>query len=234
MNVLLDLECHTGLLHYHTECNVKRLGLGCSLLVITAVNGVLWIICVLHVSTCEFGIELHVNKVLYELLIEFIYRPELSCEINHRTCLALLVHHKERRNTCSLCHKGVICTECRCYMYDTCTILGCNIVTGNYTESIGRSIDNHVTILDKRFNPWEKLCVVHSNEVGTLILSNNAVRHNLVTGLVLPKWKFCTGRIEMRCKQCLRKNHCYRLACVAVICLYCNVINLWTHTKCCV
>ena len=51
VDMLLNLEGDTTLLHYHAECNIKSLGLRCSLLIILAINSILRIVSVLHIGT---------------------------------------------------------------------------------------------------------------------------------------------------------------------------------------
>ena len=119
-------------------------------------------------------------------------------------------------------------------MHDTCTVLGSNVVTWNNTESVGRCINGLVTLLNHRLHPWIELCIVHANEVGTLILSNHAIRNHLVASLVLLKWELSAGRVEVRRQQWFCKYHGDRLTAVAVICLHCNIVNLWTYAECCI
>ena len=119
-------------------------------------------------------------------------------------------------------------------MYDTCTILCRDIVTGDYTERIGRCINELIALLSYRLYPWEELGIVHAYKVCTLVLCNNAVRNNLVAGLVFFKRELCTSRIEVCRKQCLCKNHSDRLSIVAVVCLHCDIVNLWTDTESCI
>ena len=229
--MFLYLEGDTSLFQYHAKHNVKSLGLGCRLVIVTAVNCKLWIVGILHISTCEFCIFFYIYTVVHKLLVQFIHCPELTGEVNHRTSLALLVHHKERRNTCSLGNECVIGTESRSDMHDTCTVLGSHIVTRDDTERICRSVYDIVAILGNRFYPWEQLSIVHAYKIGTLVLTHNAIRNNLVTCIVLLHREFGTGRVEVSRQQSLCKHNCYGLTSVAIVCLHCNVVNLWTNAE---
>ena len=229
--VLLNLECQTGLLENHTERNVKSLGFCRSLLVVTAVNSILWIVCILHISRSEFCILFNIYKICNEIIVKFIDCPELTGEVNHRTSLTLLVNHEKRRDARSLCHESIVGTECRSNMNDTCTVLSSNIVTGDNAESLGRCINDILTLFLHRFHPWEQLCIVHTYEVTTLVLGNHLVRNNLVTRLVLFERHFSTGRVEVRCQKRLCKHQCHRLSIVCIVCLHRNVVNLWTYAK---
>ena len=116
-------------------------------------------------------------------------------------------------------------------MNDTCTIFSCHIVTWDNTESLGRSIYDILALLLHRLHPWEQLRVVHTYKVATLVLGNHLVWNNLVTGLIILERHLGTCRIEVCRQQWLGKNQSHRLAIVAVVCLHCNVVNLWTNTK---
>ena len=135
--MLFNLESNATLLHHHTKGDIECFGFCSGNIIILAVNSILGVVSILHIRTGKFLIQILIDAVVYKILVKLIDRPEFTCKINHRTGFALLVHHKQRRNACSLCHKGIIGTESRRNVYNTCTILCCNIVSGNHTESIG-------------------------------------------------------------------------------------------------
>ena len=231
VNVFLNLEHLVLLFQRYAKNNVQCFGLCSRLLVETAIYGICRVVGVFHIGAGIFRILLNVHAVLHKHLIEFVYCPEFSCKIHHRTGFALLVHHKERGDACGLCHKSVIGTECGSYVNDTCTILGGHIVAGDYAETVVRHL-YLVTLFHHGFHPGEQLLVMHTHKVGTLVLGNNLVRNHLVALLVAVEGQFGTRSVKVGVQKSLCHNNGDGLARVAVVRTHSNVIYLGAHTKC--
>ena len=205
--MLLNLIDRALLLHLQRKDNIQILSLAGSLLIIT-VDIELRVVGILHVVACMVSISLYVDTLLQELRSEGIHYVVFTLQVNHRTGLTHLVDHKQRGDTGILSHLGVVGTKGRSDMHDTCTIIGSHIVSGNHAESLILHLDKTIIthgkdllgmILSGLLNelcgiliqtltglyPGHQLTVSHTDEVRTLILSHDAVRNYLVTGLVL-------------------------------------------------
>ena len=152
--MLFNLECATCLLHLQAKHNVQVFCLGCRLFVILTARIELRIVSILYKRTGKLAINIYINAILNEVFVKFVDSPIFTREVYHRTSFALLVYHKQRRNTCSFCYKCVVGTKSRCDVYDTCTIFGSYIVARNYAETV--FVYNSLTIYHiNRLNPWE-------------------------------------------------------------------------------
>ncbi len=82
-------------------------------------------------------------------------------------------------------------------MDDTCTVLGCDIVAGDYAECTFAGID-----------PGEKLLVVDADEVKTLDLSDDFVGDELVALRVAVEGEFLGFGIEERTHESVGCDNC--------------------------
>ena len=170
MDVLLYLECTTLFLHLYAEKYIEVHLLSSCLLVITTIHVELRIVSVLHVLTLMLSIVLLVDAQLIELLIHILGHEVLTSKVNHRTSITSLIHDEEARNTSILGYLGIICTKGGSNVYNTSTILGSNVITRDYTESI-ILLNNRLAILYcTRLHPRHQLLVPNTNQVGTLTL----------------------------------------------------------------
>ena len=164
-----------------------------------------------------------VNASAYEVVIEVFDEIELTLEVNHWAGLTLLINKVERWDVGILSHLGIIGTECRSDVYDTCTVIGSNIVAEDYAESLAVHLYELIaTILrsehllrmsscifcneswSKGINlltwlyPWQELLVVHAFEVCTLHVVDNAPWALL---LLLVEWQEITLLALLVCLQ---------------------------------
>ena len=232
--MLFNLECLIVLLHHHANIDIKRFSSLSSLFVILAVNSELRVVCILNPTSLIFFISVNIYTFLHESLIKFVQQIELTCKVNHRTSLTFLVNHKQRRNSCCTSHIGVVGTECRSDMYDTCTVFCCYIITRNYTESLSRCLNPSISSSLNRLNPWDKLFVFHTYKVSTFVLAYHLERDKLVARLIVFKSYIFSFLVEMSVKKRFCQNYSHLLACITVISLYSYVVNLRTNAKSCV
>ena len=83
----------------------------------------------------------------------------------------------------------------------------------------------------KWFNPWHKLFILHTHEVATHIVCNNAIRHYFIPLFVFFHWQFSTFGLEIRLNQVFSHHDAYFLAVVRIVCLNTYIFNLWSHTQ---
>ena len=134
--MLLALESLALLLQLVAEYDVQVFCLFRSLLVPDTIHIKLWIVGILHVVACVMSVCLLVNASAYEVGIEVFDEIELTLEVNHWAGLTLLINKVERWDVGILSHLGIIGTECRCDVNDTCTVIGSNVVAEDYAESL--------------------------------------------------------------------------------------------------
>ena len=118
-------------------------------------------------------------------------------------------------------------------MYDTRTILCCNIISGDYAERLILGI-YPITIGINLYglNPRDKLLVVHTYQLGALPVTYNLERNELVARLVILQSDALCLLVEVSVEQWLGQYGGNLLACVAVVCTNCDIINLRTHAEC--
>ena len=118
-------------------------------------------------------------------------------------------------------------------MYDTSTVLNGYIVTGNHAERlVGSRLPVTSLVHLYGLHPLDKLLVVHTYQLGALPATYNLEGNELVTGLVILQSDTLGLLVEVRVEQWLGQYGCNLLACVAVVCAYCNVVNLRTNAEC--
>ena len=93
VDVLLNLECRTFLLHFETEYDVEVHVLVCSLLVVLATLIVFGVVGILDEVARMFPIAV-VDTETEELLVDVVLHEVLTCEVDHRTCVACLIYYK--------------------------------------------------------------------------------------------------------------------------------------------
>ena len=221
--MLLALESLALLLQFVAEYDIKVFSLLRSLLVPDAIHIKLWVVGILHVVACVMSVCLLVDASVHEVGIEVFDEIELTLQVNHWAGLALLINKVERWDVGILSHLGIIGTECRCDVNDTCTVIGSNVVAEDYAESLALHLDELIaTILRSEhllrmsssifcyesrceeinllawLYPRKELLVVHAFEVGTLHVVDNAPRALL---LLLVEWQEITFLALLVCLQ---------------------------------
>ena len=258
MYVLLCLESLALLLQFVAEHNVQVLSLVRSLLVPYAILIELWVVGVLHVVASVMTVFLIVYTGLHEVSVKLVDEVELALEVNHRTCLALLVDKVESRNVSILSHLGIISTECRGDVYDTSTVVGCYVVAEDYTESLAlhlhklvasvltckhllwmclsifcHELRSEVVHLLAWLHPRHKLLVVHSLEFCTLEVAGNAPWAHLL--LLVKRSQLALlallPRLQVSLDEVLSHNDGDRLTIIEIVCLNRNVVDLRTNAE---
>ena len=229
--MLLNLEYLARLLESDRDIDIEVLSRSGSLLVVATVDGVLWVVCILHEAALVLLVRLS-HALLSEALVELVDEVELTCKVNHRACLATLVNHKERRDARLTRHEGIVGTEGRCDVNDTRTILNRNIVTKDYAEALSRSL-LPVTLLVAlhRLNPRDELLVAHTLKLGTTPLAHNLEWDNLIARLVRVKSYALTLLVEDRVEQWLSDDSRNFLTVVRVVGAHRNIVILRTHAE---
>ena len=232
VHVLLYLEGLVLALHREADEHVERLGRSSSLLVVTAIDGELRVVGILHPAALVVLVEVLVDTCSEELLVELLHEVELTGEVHHGACLTLLVDHEERGDASCTCHEGVISTEGGCDVYDTRTILSSHIVAGDNAEGLVRSILPVALLVNTHgLHPWEQLFVLHAHEVGTLVLAHHLEGHELVAGLVVLKCEVSSLGVEVHVHERLGQHHGHLLARVGVVGLHGHIVNLGAYAE---
>ena len=257
--VLFGLESLTLLLQLVAEHHIKVFSLVRCSLVPYAVLIELWVVSVLYIVAGMVSVLLCIYTSLNKVVVKLVDKVELALKVNHRTSLTLLVYEVESRDICIFSYLCVIRTKCRSDVHDTSTIVCCNIVAKNYTESFALHLNKLVaSILTSEhllgvscgvvcnklrskvihlltwFNPRHELFVVHTFKLCALVMACNSPRTQFL--LLVKRSKFALSTLLLRLQISLHKilchNESHRLAVVKVVCLNRNIVNLWTNTEC--
>ena len=200
-----------------------------------------------------------VHASCHEVVVEFLYRVELTLEVNHRTCFALLINKVKSRDVGVLCHLGVISTEGRSDVYDTRTVVRSYVVAEDYAEclflhlhklvaSVLRSkylfrmsccifcyeCGSEVVQFLARLHPRHELLVVQTLKLRTLHVVNHAPRAHLLVLVERQKVALLAFLVclEVRTHERLSHNERHRLAVVEVVCLDGHIVNLRANAEC--
>ena len=232
MGVLLNLEGLVYALEVDSDIYVERLCRLRSSLVIATIYGKLRVVSILHPATLVILVCLGVYALLDELLVQLLHQVELTRQVNHRTCLTALVNHKERRNTSLTCYEGIVSTKRRSDVYDTRTILYCNVVPRNHTERlVGSRVPVALLVHLYGLHPGDELLVVHTYQLGTLPATYNLKGDEFVTRLVILQRDTLGLLVEVRVEQRLSQYGGNLLARVAVVCANGHVVNLRAYAE---
>ena len=117
--MLLYLERLVVSFHHHAETYVETFVLICQIRVVS----------VLHETACIFLIQVYVYALFHEVLVQFVQFIELTGQVHHRAEFTFLIDELQRWNTGGFRYLGIVGTECRSDMYDTCTVFRSHIVT---------------------------------------------------------------------------------------------------------
>ena len=232
VNVFLDFEHFLQLLEHHAKHDVEVFSRRCSRFVEATVDGILRVVCVFHPTTFIFFISVDVDAFGDEAFVEFVEEEEFSGKVDHRASFAAFVNHKQRRNSGSASHESVVGTESRCDVHNTGTILGSNVVAGDYAESlVGGNVPVAGVVGLNGLNPGEELLVLHSDEVGADIFADDAERNQLVAGFVVFESDSFGFLVEVVVEQLTSKDNGYRFAVVAVVAFDGNVFDFWANAE---
>ena len=143
-------------------------------------------------------------------------------------------------------------------MYDARTIICCNVVAEDYTESFALHLDELVASVlacehllgvsgcifdDKlrcevvhllaRLNPRHKLLIVHTLKLGALEVACDAPWTLFLLLVKRSKLALCALllRLQVSLNKILCHNESHWLAAIEVVCLYRNIINLRSNAK---
>ena len=160
------------------------------------------------------------------------------------------------------CHFSIICTKGRCDMYDTCSIVSGNIIAQNHSESFTFHFNKVIFIVFchkyfvwvslrivgdewcsiavhffRRFYPRHKLLVMKSFEFLSLVVIDHLVGYYFVS-LAKSRQVDTLCHFALCGKICthsfVRHDDIYWLGRIWIVSLYRNIIELWTHTQCCI
>ena len=214
MDVLLNLEHLVLRLQVHADGDVQRLVLVRKRLVVG----------ILHIASGKLVPLIHVDIVLDEILVEVLNDKVLSLEVNNRTLGSLLVDEHDGNDAGFLGNEGIVGTEVRRDMYDTCTVFGSNIVTGNHLESIAHRLDGR-----------HQLLILHAHEVRTLVSAYDAVGNELLTFFIFRHFpsvgNVALGR-QVGIQTGLCQNQCNRVGGIGIVGLNSHVVNLRAYAEC--
>ena len=254
--MLFNLQGGALLLHFHTYLDIQVFSLCCSCLVIFSVLVEFRLIRVLHVVARMLCIRFFVHTAFHEIHVKFIHEVVFSLKVNHRSGFTFLIYKEERRYFGVFSHLGVVGTECRGDMNDTCTVVGGDIVSGYHPESLAFHfhelvlavfsvkhllrmlfgiflyiVSRETVEFHARFHPWHKLLIAHANEFLTLVSGHYLIRHHLVAMLVILQWQLGTFRLEICRKPVLSHDNHYLLVGIRVIGLNHAIGVSRTHTE---
>jgi len=191
--MLLDPESLVLLLEHHADVDIEG----------RSVFRKFSIVCVLHIASCPLLVVLgHVCCSIFR--VKVLDTEETSTEIDLSLKVAVAVNHLKARHARKSCDLGVVCTEGRSDMHDTCTVFSRHVVSRDHLESALARIE-----------PRDELLVTDACEFRSL---ESAVEHlernELVARLVVLKFQFGSLRAEMCIYKCLSHDIESRLTCV--------------------
>ena len=173
MHVLFDAEGRALFFHLDAENNVEVHILAGGLFIVLAVHIVFGVVGVLHKLSLVTGISILDNARLVEIGIHILGQEIFAREVHHRTRVASFVNDEEAGNACIFGHLGVIGTKGRRNVYNTRTILGRYVVTGNHAEGFGRAFNDLAVHQFARLHPRHELGIAQTHEVRTLTAPEN-------------------------------------------------------------
>ena len=163
VHMLLNLVNLIVGLQVHADADVKRLVL----------VGEVLVVCVLHEATGKLLPFLHVHIVLHEVRVKVVNDVVFALQIDNRALVAFLIDEHNGTDTCLLSHEGVVGTEVRSDVHDTCAVLSGDIITRDDAESLAHRLDG-----------GHQLLVLHTHEVGSLVAAHNTIGHKLLSLLI--------------------------------------------------
>ena len=230
--MLLHLEGLVGCLHLHADVDIQAFGCLGSLFIVLSVYGKLRVVGILHPASFILFVCLHVHTFADEAFVQFVQQIELAGQVHHRSGFTPLVNHEERRYAGSTGHVGIVGTEGRCDMYDTRTIFGSHIISGDDAERLSRCVlPVAISIYLYGFHPRHQLLVLHAHQFGTLILAYHLEGYQLVARLIVLQRNAFSLLVEVCIQQGLGQDNRHLLAGVGVVGLHGHVVNLRSHTE---
>ena len=208
--VFLYFESQSLLFQHHSQINIERspLQLPRSERVKPLIRrgwGVF--VFFLHISACEFLIQLYIHVILHKIRMQVFYFKESPFQIHHWAGIAVFIIQNKRRHPVLFGHPVVISPKCGSYVYYSRTIFGSNKVTCHHAES---------TIT--RIYPGNKLFVFQSHKVSTFHFGKHFV--------------LCFA--HYRAQQVFGQYQIYRLFGVWILSFYQHIIDVWSYGQCCI
>ena len=211
MCMLLDTECLVLLLEHYADIYIKC----------RSILSESSIICILYIAACPLSILWgHICRSVFR--IKILNAEETSAEVHLSLEITVAVNHLKTRYACKACNLGVIRTECRSDMNDTCTVLCSHIVTRNHLES---------TLA--RIEPRNELLIADACKLASLKRTfKHLERHELVARLVILKSDIRSLRIKMSVYEGLCHDIKCRLACVWIERKNADIVDVRSYAKC--
>ena len=141
-----------------------------------------------------------------ESSVQILEAEELTGQIDHRTHVAVLVHHHQRGDAVGFGHLVIVGTEGRGDVDDTRTVFDGYEVARDDAESTFAGID-----------PRNELLVLHTGQVRAFPFAHHLIWDEFVALLVVLQFQFGSLRIEISMEQILAQDHRLRDARVRII-----------------
>ena len=118
-------------------------------------------------------------------------------------------------------------------MYDTRTIFGSYIVTGNNAECLtGRFLPFPVFIHCHRFHPRNKLFVFHAYQIRSFIFTHYFERNQFVTRLIVFQRQFFRFLVKVSIKQSFRQHYGHLFPSISVVSLHSHIVYFRSYAQC--
>ena len=117
---------------------------------------------------------LHVDVLTNEVIVKVVNYVILALKVDNGALVALLVDEHDGRHAGLLSHVGVVGTEVRGDVHNARTVVGGDVVAGDYAERAVRHRTYH----------RQQLLVVHAYEVCALVVRYYLIRYYLVAFLI--------------------------------------------------
>ena len=140
MDVLLNLEGRSFVLHLDAHLHIQVHFLRSGLLVILATLIELRVVSILDEVATMMPITI-VDASLHKVGIHIVLHEVFASEVNHRSCVASLIDDEEAGNACILRHLSIVCTKGGSNMDDTSTVFSSHVIARNNAECFCTLID---------------------------------------------------------------------------------------------
>ena len=118
-------------------------------------------------------------------------------------------------------------------MYDTRTIFGSYIVTGNNAECLtGRFLPFPVFIHCHRFHPRNKLFVFHAYQIRSFIFTHYFERNQFVTRLIVFQGKFFRFLVKVSIEQGFCQYYSHLFSGISVVSLHGHIVYFRSYAQC--
>ena len=234
VHMFLYFECFISLLQHHAYHYVKRFGCLSRFLVIFSIHVETGVISIFHPRSLIILIKVHIDTFLYKCIVQFFQSIELTRKVHHRAKLSFSVYHKQRRNAGGTSYIGIIRAKSRSYMnYTGSTLIYSHVISRYDTKCFFTCLVPFAFfIYFYRLHPRNKLFILHTHKVCSLIFTYYSVRDYLVAVLVLIQRHILALCIKMRRHECFGQYDSHFFAGIRVICPDSHIINLRAYAQC--